>query len=114
MARYRREDLSEEAFGMISDRFKALSEPMRLRLLYSLMEGEKTVTELVEETGGLQANVSKHLRLLLETGMVERRKQGLNSYYRIEDPVIHELCDLMCDSIRSRLETNLGSFLKKT
>jgi DNA-binding transcriptional ArsR family regulator len=110
MPRYRRENLSDEAFVLIGERFKALSEPMRLRLLYALMDGEKTVSELVEESGGLQANVSKHLRMLLEDGIVERRKQGLNSYYRVADPTIYELCDLVCGSIQERLQMELGSF----
>ncbi|HZY64817.1 MAG: metalloregulator ArsR/SmtB family transcription factor [Actinomycetota bacterium] len=110
MAEYRKKDLSDEAFEMLGEQFKAFSEPMRLKLVYTLMDGEKTVSELVEETGGLQANVSKHLRMLLEAGIVERRKQGLNSYYSIADDSIFELCDLMCNSIQERLTADLKSF----
>lgn len=65
--------LSEEAFEILGEQFRAFSEPMRLKLVYALMDGEKTVSELVEQTGGLQANVSKHLRMLLEARIVERR-----------------------------------------
>ena len=104
------EGLSDEALRLVAERFKVMAEPMRLKLLRALMEGEKTVSELVEETGGLQANVSKHLKMLLEAGILDRRKQGLNAYYRIADPTILELCDLMCGSVQSRLEANLGSF----
>lgn len=110
MPEYEKKDLSDEAFEMLGEQFKAFSEPMRLKLVYTLMDGEKTVSELVEETGGLQANVSKHLRMLLEAGVVERRKQGLNSYYRIADDSIYELCDLMCNSIQGRLTSDLKSF----
>lgn len=110
MPEYEKKDLSDEAFEMLGEQFKAFSEPMRLKLVYTLMDGEKTVSELVEETGGLQANVSKHLRMLLEAGVVERRKQGLNSYYRIADDSIYELCDLMCNSIQERLTADLDSF----
>ena len=67
---YEKRRLSQAALGKVADRFKVLSEPMRLKLLYALM---------VEETGGLQANVSKHLGMLLDAGVVERRKQGLNT-----------------------------------
>jgi ArsR family transcriptional regulator len=102
--------LSEEAFEMLGEQFKAFSEPMRLKLVYALMDGEKTVSELVEQTGGLQANVSKHLRMLLEARVVERRKQGLNSYYNIANDSVFDLCDLMCNSIQDRLEADLGSF----
>lgn len=102
--------LSEEAFEMLGEQFKAFSEPMRLKLVYALMDGEKTVSELVEQTGSLQANVSKHLRMLLEARVVERRKQGLNSYYNIANDSVFDLCDLMCNSIQDRLEADLGSF----
>lgn len=110
MPEYTSKDLSDEAFEMLGEQFKAFSEPMRLKLIYGLMEGEKTVSELVEETGGLQANVSKHLRMLLEAGIVARRKQGLNSFYSIADETIYELCDLMCNSVRDRLNAELESF----
>ncbi len=95
---------------MVAERFKVLSEPMRLKLLYALMDGEKTVSELVQETGGLQANVSKHLGVLLDAGVVGRRKQGLNAYYRIADKTVYELCDLVCGSIHDRLAADLDSF----
>ena len=110
MPEYTKRDLSEEAFEMLGEQFKAFSEPMRLKLVYTLMDGEKSVSELVEETGGLQANVSKHLRMLLEAGIVERRKQGLNSFYTIADESVFELCDLMCNSIQDRLSADLRSF----
>jgi DNA-binding transcriptional ArsR family regulator len=108
MVQGRSEKLSAEALEMLAERFKIFSEPMRLRLLYALMDGEKTVSELVEETGGLQANVSKHLGMLLDAGVVGRRKQGLNAYYAITDPTIYELCDLVCNSLESRLSQDLG------
>lgn len=110
MPRYQKEDLTEDALQMIAERFKILSEPMRLKLIYALMDGEKTVSELVRETGGLQANVSKHLGMLLDAGIVGRRKQGLNAYYRITDNSTYELCDLVCGSIQDRLEAELSNF----
>ncbi len=111
MPRYRGEDLSDDTFGMLGERFKALSEPMRLRLIYALSDREKTVSELVEETGGSQANVSKHLRVLREAGFVGRRKQGLNSCYGITDPTVFEVCDLVCGSIQKRLRADLSNFV---
>lgn len=110
MSVHNKERLSGGAFEKVAERFKILSEPMRLKLIYALMDGEKTVSDLVEETGGLQANVSKHLGMLLDAGVVGRRKQGLNAYYRITDSSVYELCDLVCGSIQERLETELSSF----
>jgi DNA-binding transcriptional ArsR family regulator len=112
MPRYRGEDLSDDAYSMLGERFKALSEPMWLRLIYALMDRERTVSELVGELGGSQANVSKHLRVLLEVGLVERRKQGLNSCYGIADPSVFEACDIMCSSIQGRLQADLSSFVR--
>lgn len=102
--------LSEPTMDKVAEMFKALSEPVRLKLLYALMDGEKNVSQLVEETGALQANVSKHLGTLLDAGLVSRRKQGQSSYYHISDESVFELCDLACGSIYERLAAELQSF----
>ncbi len=110
MPGYTKRKLSGAALEKVSERFKALSEPMRLRLIYALMDGEKTVSELVRETGAVQANVSKHLSVLLDAGILGRRKQGTSAYYRIIDESIFELCDLACGSIYDRLVAELDEF----
>jgi len=94
---------TDETLRLVAERFKVLAEPMRLRILNALRYGELTVTELVERTGATQANVSRHLALLHSFGMVARRKEGLHVYYRISDPVVFDLCELVC----ARLETEL-------
>ena len=110
MAEYKKHKLSEAVLEKVAERFKVLSEPMRLRILYALMDGEKNVSQLVQETGGLQANVSKHLGTLLDAGVVGRRKQGLKACYRITDESVFELCDLACNSIHDRLVAELDRF----
>lgn len=105
--RRRKRHLSEPTLDKVAELFKSLSEPTRLRLLYALMDGEKNVSQLVQETGALQANVSKHLGTLLDAGLVSRRKQGQSSCYRIADESVFELCDLACGSIYDRLTTDL-------
>lgn len=105
-----RKNLSEAALEKVAERFKALSEPTRLTLLYSLMDGEKTVSQLVEETGASQANVSKHLGMLLDAGILGRRKQGTSAFYRITDESVFELCDVVCGSIHDRLAAELDGF----
>lgn len=104
------ERLPEEALEMLAERFKIFSEPMRLKLIYALMDGEKTVSELMEATGGMQANVSKHLGMLLDAGVAGRRKQGLQAYYRIVDESIYELCETVCGSLEERLAADLDVF----
>lgn len=102
--------LPKEALELVAARFRMLSEPMRLRLLNELRGGEQTVTALIEATGAGQANVSKHLGLLTDAGMVARRKQGLNVFYFIADETLFELCDLVCSRLQKELAEKAASF----
>jgi ArsR family transcriptional regulator len=102
--------LSPGALELVAARFRMLAEPMRLRLLNELRDGEKTVTALVEATGAGQANVSKHLSLLADAGMVARRKKGLNVYYFIADESLFELCDLVCGRLQKELAEKARHF----
>ena len=101
----RRTKLSAEVVGLIAERFKALSEPARLEILLSLGGGEKTVTQIVEESGLGQANVSKHLQSLHAAGFVARRKEGLYVYYFLADASVLKLCDM----VHHRLEQELNA-----
>jgi len=110
MAKKSHRPLSEEALHLVSRRFAALAEPMRLRLLQALIPGEKNVSELVELTGGTQANVSRHLQTLMGAHILERRKEGLQVYYRISDPTIPPLCDVVCGAIEKQLARQAKGF----
>ena len=88
--------IPEEFLDAIAEKFRLLSDPTRLAILRVLMSGERSVGQVVEETARGQANVSKHLKLLADSGLVERRKQGLQVFYRIADPLVEELCQLVC------------------
>jgi DNA-binding transcriptional ArsR family regulator len=88
--------MTDDVLELIAARFKAMSEPMRLKILHILMEGEMTVNQLVGRTGSGQANISKHLSRLLEAGTVSRRKAGLCVYYSIADESIIEQCQSIC------------------
>jgi len=101
--------LSPAALELIAARFRVLAEPMRLALLNQLRSGEKTVSELIEHTGAGQANVSKHLGILAEAGMVGRRKAGLNAYYYIADESLFKLCDLVCARLQEELADKAAS-----
>lgn len=97
--------LTEEMFVRVAERFKALGEPARLRILDALREGELTVGELVERTQLNQANLSKHLQLLHAMGFVARAKDGLFVYYRLADDDVFQLCDVMCGRLTPRVNT---------
>lgn len=96
--------LSPEVIALVAERFRVLSEPARLSILDVLMDGERTVSELSEETGLNQANLSKHLGLLRMSGFVRRRKEGLYAYYSVDDPTVKELCSIMCGRLEARAE----------
>jgi DNA-binding transcriptional ArsR family regulator len=104
-----KKDLSPLALELIAARFRALSEPMRLRLLNLLMGGEQTVGQLVAATGSSQANVSKHLSVLREAGMMAIRKEGLSSFCYIADPIVYELCEMMCSRLRLEMESKAAA-----
>jgi ArsR family transcriptional regulator len=95
--------LTDEALELVARRFAVLAEPMRLRLIQALFDGEKNVSELVEATGGTQANVSRHLQTLTTAHLLARRKEGLQVFYRIADPTLPKLCELVCGSLEKSL-----------
>ncbi|MEM9945806.1 MAG: metalloregulator ArsR/SmtB family transcription factor [Cyanobacteria bacterium P01_D01_bin.36] len=96
--------LSPEAMGMVAEFFKVLSESSRLQILCALKVGTKNVTEIIEITGLGQANVSKHLKVLAQSGIVSRQPKGISVYYEIVNPFIFELCELVCDSLAIQIE----------
>jgi DNA-binding transcriptional ArsR family regulator len=95
--------LPEPLVELIAQRFRVLGEPARIRLLDRLRDGEATVGELQEALGASQQNVSKHLGVLLQAGMVERTKRGTSSVYSIADEAVFELCEQVCGGLRRRL-----------
>ena len=97
----RKTPLSPDAILLVAERFKVLAEPARLEILNRLRGGERTVTELVGETGLGQANVSKHLRVLHAHGFVARRKAGVSVYYALAESV-DELCDIMTRQLKTQ------------
>jgi ArsR family transcriptional regulator len=96
--------MPEEFAQLIARRFAALADPMRIRLLDALRDrGEASVGELAEALGAGQANVSKHLGVLQQQGVVARRKDGTRAIYSIADPGVLRLCEEVCGGIRQQL-----------
>jgi DNA-binding transcriptional ArsR family regulator len=91
--------LDDHAMQHIAQYFQALSERTRLKLLFALRGGEMNVTELTESSGCSQANVSKHMAQLTKAGFVERETRGTSVYYRVADPDIFALCDMVSGKI---------------
>lgn len=103
--------LPEPLVELIAQRFRVLSEPMRIHLLDALRERELTVQQLQEISGASQQNVSKHLGVLLREGLVSRRKEGTFSLYAIADEGVFELCEHVCGGLRRQLD-ELDAVLK--
>lgn len=96
--------LPDEFIELIAQRFAALSDPLRVRLLDVLRRrGEASVGELAEELGAGYANVAKHLTLLHQRGILARSKQGTRAVYRIADPSVLELCEVVCGALASQV-----------
>jgi DNA-binding transcriptional ArsR family regulator len=108
-ARKARPAMSPEALELVAARFRALGEPLRLRIIQELERGERGVSELTESVGAGQPNVSKHLRVLQDAGLVKRRTLGNTARYSVADEMVFELCDLVCSRLRTALEAQVGA-----
>src|SRR5208282_986545 len=112
MNRRRREaplTMSPEALELVAARFRAMGEPLRLRILQQLEQGERTVSALTASIGSTQPNVSKHLRILQDSGLVKRRQEGNSAFFSIADETVFELCEMICSRLRDRLEAQVGA-----
>jgi DNA-binding transcriptional ArsR family regulator len=97
--------LPEDLAELIARRFRALGEPLRVRILDLLREQELSVTALAEQLDAGQQNVSKHLAVLADTGILGRRKEGNRVYYRIVDEGVFALCEQVCGSVQQQLRS---------
>ena len=104
--------IPDKLLDRVAEKFRMLGDSTRLSILRALLAGEKNVGTVVAETGQNQANVSKHLKMLTESGLIRRRKAGLQVFYHVSDPLIEKLCKLVCGSIaeeaRNEVEKNRG------
>ncbi|QFG02561.1 ArsR/SmtB family transcription factor [Tepidiforma bonchosmolovskayae] len=97
-------DLPDDLMGLVAERFRLLGDGTRLRIIrFLLARGEAPVGEIAAATGCSQANVSKHLRLLHDARVVRRRAEGTMAFYRVVDPSVEELCDIVCGGIRRQV-----------
>ena len=103
-------ELSDNALELIAGRFRVLGEANRLKLIHALQFGEKSVSELMSDSGLAQANASRHLQTLTEAGILSRRKEGLKVLYQVADPAIFKLCEHVCGSLQRRLARHVKAF----
>ncbi len=97
--------LPDDLVELIARRFRVIGEPMRIRLLDRLRDGEATVGELSEALTDSQQNISKHLAVLADVGILGRRKEGNHVYYRVVDEGVFALCEAVCGSVQQQLRS---------
>lgn len=104
-------EMSDGALELIAARFRVLGEPSRLKLIRALEAGERSVSDLMQQTELTQANTSRHLQSLFRAGILGRRKEGLSVIYFIADPGIFELCRHVCGSVKNQLSRSVKAFV---
>ncbi|MCW4000218.1 MAG: metalloregulator ArsR/SmtB family transcription factor [Candidatus Bathyarchaeota archaeon] len=97
------EKLDLTLYEMQAQVSKTLAHPLRLAALHYLRDGEKTVNQLVEYTGANQSNLSQHLAILRQGGIVKTRKKASNIYYRVASPKISQACDMLREVLKEQL-----------
>ncbi len=95
--------LPDPLVKLIAQRFRVIGEPMRIKLLDRLRDGSATVGELVKAQDASQQNVSKHLGVLHQAGIVSRAKEGTSVRYAIADDTVFALCEQVCGGLREQL-----------
>jgi DNA-binding transcriptional ArsR family regulator len=90
--------IHERMLELVARRFRVLAEPCRLRILQALEAGAMTVNQIASALDGNQPNISKHLQILFDAGLLGRERSGNSIFYSIADPVVFKLCDLICRS----------------
>jgi len=96
--------MEKRIFQLLADACKVLANPKRLEILHALEDREMTVTELVERVGAPKANISQHLALMRQVGVVGARRQGLNVYYSVANPKVNQACQLMEEVLYDQLD----------
>ena len=92
---------SDQVFESAAEMFRVMSAPMRLKIISSLCHGEKNVGQLLAEIGTTQPNMSQHLNTLYRSGVLGKRRDGVQIYYRIIDDRIPALCRAVCTKIEA-------------
>ena len=93
-----------EVFASVARYFSLLADPTRLSILHAICSDERSVSAIVEATGATQTNVSRHLGLMYRSGVVERRKEANQVFYRIADPAMMEICRTVCLQIAGQID----------
>ncbi len=91
-------------FESVARYFLVLAEPARLRILHAVCQAERTVSEIVADTGLTQSNASRHLNMMYRLGALRRRREGAQVYYRVADSTLTDVCRAVCVRVSSEFD----------
>ena len=97
---------SDEVFELAAEMFRVMSAPMRLKIISSLCNGEKNVSQLLEEIDTTQPNMSQHLNTLYQAGVIGKRREGVQIFYKIVNDRVVTLCRAVCTQIAIETEVS--------
>ena len=89
----------DRVFDSVAELFGLLSTPIRLRIISEVCNGEKNVSELLDEIETTQPNMSQHLNTLFTAGVIGKRREGVQVFYRIVNDRVVTLCRAVCTQI---------------
>lgn len=93
---------TDETFESAADLFRVMSAPMRLKIINCLCDGEKNVSYLLTRVNTTQPNMSQHLNTLYQAGILAKRREGVQIFYRIADQRIVSICEAVCQDIAAK------------
>jgi DNA-binding transcriptional ArsR family regulator len=99
-------DEMSEVFEVVARYFSILSEPARLRILHCICRSEKSVGQIVEESGLSQTNASRHLNMMYQAGAVKRRREGAMVFYEVADEALTDICRSVCIRVSAEMDTS--------
>ena len=94
----------DSLLNLVADCFQALSDPTRLKILQALKTGPMTVHELVALFTWTQPNISRHLSILMQAGLVKKSKEGAFVRYALANDRVFTLCDTVCKHVKLTIE----------
>ena len=99
-----RQDNPDAVFESVAELFSLLSTPIRLKIIGALCNSEKNVSQLLAEIDTTQPNMSQHLSTLYRAGVLGKRRDGTQIYYRLQSERVATLCRAVCTQVAIELE----------
>ena len=98
--------VQDAVFDSVAELFSVLSTPIRLKIISALCDGEKNVSQLLEQIDTTQPNMSQHLSTLYRAGVLSKRREGTQIHYRLESERVASLCRAVCDQVATEIGAN--------